>query len=507
MPAKRARQQPKTIATAEVAAAAPSALSNAFAALGRSPLGYVLASVAALIPCFWQPRIQAGDLSSHIYNSWLAQLIETQKLQGLAVVPQTTNVLFDLLLGGFFRALGPDLAQRFAVSIAVLVFVWGAFAFASVASGKRAWPVLPCIVMLAYGWVFHMGFFDFYLGLGLGFCGLAAAWDPTPKRLALAAPFFALAFFAHALAFAWGAAFLAYLVAAKWLGPSRRMQLILAGLAGLVAARIAVSAAWPTRWAADQLLLVTGADQVRLFDDKYFMLFVALLAVWALAFALWLRAGGTAALRDNVALPMFLLSAAGVFFLPGGIQIPGYRHALVYIAERMSLGAAVCLCAVLASAPWPAFSRWAMGAVAAVFFLFVFHDVRALNVFEAQIQQAVSSLPPGQRVVLGLDDESLTRINAVTHMIDRACIGRCFSYANYEPATWQFRVRALAPNPYVISGYQDSFLMQVGEYKVQPSDLPLYQVTIDNAGNLALASLNAGAPNGIKLCRVLPALL
>src|SRR6202043_988166 len=119
------------------------------------------------------------------------------------------------------------------------------FAFATAASGKRAWPVLPYIAMLAYGWGFHMGFFDFYLRLGLCFCGLAAAWNPTPKRLAIAAPFFALAFAAHALAFAWGAAFLAFLVAAKLLGPSRQMVLTLGALLGLVAARAVVSVAWP----------------------------------------------------------------------------------------------------------------------------------------------------------------------------------------------------------------------------------------------------------------------
>src|SRR5215469_1758376 len=96
---------------------------------------YALLAAIVLVPCYWQPRIQAGDLSSHIYNSWLAQLVETQKPQGLVVVNQITNVLFDLILSTFFRALGPDLAQRFAVSIAVLAFVWGAFAFASVASG------------------------------------------------------------------------------------------------------------------------------------------------------------------------------------------------------------------------------------------------------------------------------------------------------------------------------------------------------------------------------------
>jgi len=55
----------------------------------------VVLAISALLlaPCYWQPRIQAGDLSSHIYNSWLAQLIESGRAQGLVVAPQTTNVL------------------------------------------------------------------------------------------------------------------------------------------------------------------------------------------------------------------------------------------------------------------------------------------------------------------------------------------------------------------------------------------------------------------------------
>ncbi|MGA7236626.1 MAG: hypothetical protein WBY44_13150 [Bryobacteraceae bacterium] len=510
MPAKRPRPPSKTSAptvAAEAEPAPPSVLQQRFEALGRSPLGYVLASIVALLPCYWGTHIQAGDLSSHIYNSWLAQLVEAGKLSGLVVTSQATNVLFDLILTGLFRSVGPDLAQRFAVSVAVLIFVWGAFAFASAASGKRAWPVLPCIIMLAYGYVFHMGFFDFYLSLGLCFCGLAMAWNPTAKRLALAAPFFVLAFVAHALAFAWGAAFLAYLVAANYLGPQRRMQLTLAGLAGLIAARVAVSSAWPTRWAADQITLITGADQLRVFDDKYYVLFFALLAVWAMLLFHLIRNQAASPLHLRLPLQLCILSAAGVFLLPGAIQIPGYRHALVFIAERMSLGAAVCLCALLASAKFGRLQHWSMAAVTAVFFLFLFHDERAFNAFENRIGQVVATLPPGQRVLLGLDDDSLTRVNAITHMIDRECIGRCYSYANYEPSTWQFRIRAMAPNPYVASDYRDSYMMQSGQYVVKPSDLPLYQVTMDDGGNVQIISLPAGAPSGLKLCRVLPGLL
>ena len=43
---------------------------------------YAGLSVLLLSPCYWQPRLQAGDLSSHIYNAWLAQLIETAAPRG-----------------------------------------------------------------------------------------------------------------------------------------------------------------------------------------------------------------------------------------------------------------------------------------------------------------------------------------------------------------------------------------------------------------------------------------
>src|SRR5689334_13625763 len=63
----------------------------------------LLVSLLLLIPVFWQPRLQAGDLSSHIYNAWLVNLIEHGKTPGLIVVRQWTNVLFDWLLAGLFR--------------------------------------------------------------------------------------------------------------------------------------------------------------------------------------------------------------------------------------------------------------------------------------------------------------------------------------------------------------------------------------------------------------------
>jgi hypothetical protein len=141
----------------------------------RPRAAYGLASVLLLLPCYWQERLQAGDLSSHIYNAWLAQLIRNGAAPGLVLVPQSTNVLFDLVLSALFRLFGPEAAQRLAVSGVVLIFTWGAFGFASALAGRRVWNFLPVLAMMAYGWVFHMGFFNFYLSLGLCFWALALA--------------------------------------------------------------------------------------------------------------------------------------------------------------------------------------------------------------------------------------------------------------------------------------------------------------------------------------------
>src|SRR5574340_20332 len=108
-------------------------------------------SALALVPCWWQSRIKAGDLSSHAYNAWLAELIGRCEGEGVHIVFQPTNVLLDFLLGHMFRVFGPGAAQRIAVSAAVLVFVWGAFALFRAMARRSPWFLLPVLLMLAYG--------------------------------------------------------------------------------------------------------------------------------------------------------------------------------------------------------------------------------------------------------------------------------------------------------------------------------------------------------------------
>jgi hypothetical protein len=469
-------------------------------------LRYAGISLLCLVPCFWQPRLQAGDLSSHIYNAWLVSLIEQGRTQGLVVVRQWTNVLFDLMLSGLFRLFGAEAAQRIAVSVAVLVFVWGAFAFISKVSARPCWYLIPCIAMLAYGWVFHMGFFNFYLSLGLCYWAMAVAWDLQPRRMVASLPIFALAWLAHALPVVWSASLLVYLLAASRQSPARRAFLTTGFIVALLLFHVAITSRLVTRWSMVQLTFTSGLDQFWVFDTKYYLILMWLVALWGLLFVALIRRSGVFPVASGIPFQLCIVSAAAVFLLPGTVLIPGFAHALSSIAERMSLGVAICFLAMLGPVEPRRIEKYALCGVALAFFGFLYADERALNRFEDRMQDVVAQIPPGQRVVSTIADFDM-RINALTHMIDRICVGRCFSYANYEPSTAQFRIRAVERNGFVAATYRDSWDMQSGEYVVKPGDLPLYKVDLDKDGKFVVTSLEAGASCGSTRWKTLADLL
>jgi hypothetical protein len=471
----------------------------------RAPGGwarYALASAALLAPCFWQSRIQAGDLGSHIYNAWLAELIRHGRAPGLSIVPQKTNVLFDLLLSFLFRTVGSPAAQRIAVSLAVLVFAWGAFALVSLVA-RREWALLPLIAMLAYGWVFHMGFFNFYLSLGLCLWALVLGWNLAPWRLLAAVPILLVAFAAQSLPVGWACAVLGFL----WLArrrPAKRGQLILAAVGAILALRIALSFAMSTIWVPGQIRSVTGVDQVWVYDDKYLIGAAGMLLVCVLLVAESIRRSGARRLFGGELFQVLALTAAGVFLLPTWVSVPGYQHALVFIAERMSLVVGVFVVAVAATASPRPWHRWATGVLAAVFFFFLYFDERALNGFEDQTSAAVAQLPPMARVVNNVDAD--LRVNALSHIVDRVCVARCFSYANYEPSSAAFRIRVTGPNPIVAATDMDSSRMQIGQYTVQEHDLPLYRISAAADGSLVVDNMPAGTQIGVTQWQGLPGL-
>lgn len=464
------------------------------APFARHPAAYLAASILVLVPCYWQSRVQAGDLGSHIYNAWLVQLIARGQAPGLRVAGQSTNILFDWLLSALFEVCGAAAAQRIAVSVAVLVFFWGAFVFAAARAGRPPWGIAPALAMLSYGWIFHMGFFNFYLSLGLCFWAIALAWDAPPRGWLMAVPLVALAYVAHALPVVWTAGVLVYAWAWRRLRRRARLYLLGAGLAALVLIHAAIVLSFKNLWFTQQIWFITGADQLWVFGGKYQWAVYALLAVW-----IWMAVYRSRGSPDVGALPpVAILTAAAIFLIPYTIWLPQYQHQLAYVSQRLSLPLAVAICAILAGAPPGRWQITGIAAVALLFFGFLYTDERALNGFEDRLDHVVAELPPGQRVVLSIGLPG-SQVAALAHMIDRACIGRCWSYGNYEPSSAAFRVRIADGTSIVAATDADCELLESGAYAVKPGDPPLTQILTDGAGQLLVRQPPPGRPLGTSL--------
>lgn len=463
--------------------------SAASAILRRSPsfwhkaAAVLLASAALVIPCFWHSRIHAGDLGSHVYNVWLADQIRAGGLEGLVLVRVWTNFLFDELLSAMVHQAGYAAGQRMAVALVALIFFWGAFRFAAALSRAPVWPAAPLLAILTYGWAFHAGFFNYLLGTGLSLWAATLLLRPTAKRILGGLTLMSLGVAAHAFPVACVGAILAYVHISRRVTRRTGICLFAAACACIVLARFLIRSHFVTVWAPIQVFTATGMDQAWVFDQRYAVLALGLTLVMLY---MLLRSGGI----GDAAVQLWLLAGAGVALIPRRISLPSFNHDLTYISDRSSLIAAVLLVAVAAGVKLSRRESVALGAVAVVFFGMLYFDTKDFNRVEDGIEAALSGAPRGSRVVLGIRSEGL-RIDPLNHMIDRACIGRCYSYGNYEPSTKQFQVQAIAPNPFVADNYGDSWAIQFGEYRVRPREEPIFAVCAGKTG-MFVRELRAG---------------
>jgi hypothetical protein len=118
---------------------------------------------------------------------------------------------------------------------------------------------------------------------------------------------------------------------------------------------------------------------------------------------------------------------------------------------------------------------------------------------ERQAEKLVSTLPYGRRVSETIIARGDSRLWFINHMVDRACIEKCFTYDNYQPPAKQFRVRVRPGSPIVTYSSEDSFDMESGFYKVRREDLPMnqiYQCSEKDLSRLCIRELSAGEENG-----------
>ena len=276
-----------------------------------------------------------------------------------------------------------------------------------------------------------------------------------------------LALVAHPLGFAWLVAAAAYVLIAET-APRGRYQLLLfaAGGASLVALHRYLWGHYNVYRGAGPPYMYNGADQLLLFGPRYRVPEIALLAFAFIALAVdIIRRRREPTLWKSYAIPLqlYVLVELAVHLLPGGIHFPPPTAALALLTERLTSVSAVLACCLLGAMQPRKWHLAGFAAIAVVFFSFLYQDTATVDRMEQQVVRLVSELPPNQRVMATILPPSGSRV-LIQHIVDRACIGRCFSYGNYEPSTGLFRVRALPGNPYVLSDYGLAVDMENGEY-------------------------------------------
>ena len=476
-----------------------SALELSLAFVREHWLRFAAISITVLIPCFWHREIEADDLGSHLYNAWLVQLIHRARLPGVWLVHPWTNVLFDYMLSGLGGLFGLHVGEKVSVALAVLVFFWGAFAMVAAATRRSPWLIAPVIALVAFGWTFEMGFFNYYLSLGLAFFGLALFWRGRGwDRLALVA-IAPLALMANPLGLIWLAGACAYVWVAEAMEPWLHAFWFALAAAGLFAVPKILGAFYQLDPATKPFYFFNGADQVVLFGPRYAVVEWALIAFVGIAIAadvLMRRSERGTWAQYAIPVQFYALAILSVWLLPGGVQVSPSTTTASLLTERFSTISAVLACCLLGAMRPRKWHLAATTAIAALFFAFLWQDTGRINRMETQIVQLVSKLPPGQRVMGSILSDDTTRV-LKQHILDRACIGRCFSYGNYEPGSRDFRVRARTGNKYVLADFDQAAATEDGDYVVQPQDLPLYQVyeCSDDGQEFCIAPLHAGEKN------------
>ena len=461
-------------------------------------------SLAMIVPCLWHRRIEAGDLGSHVYNAWLAQLIEKGQAPGLYIVHQWNNVLFDWLLLHAANTLGFAAAEKIVVSLCVLIFFWGVFSFVAAASGQAPWSLAPAIAMLAYGYSFNMGFLNYCLSLGLASFTLALLWKGRGLQRLLGVLFVSFVLLAHPIGFLWFAGTALYI--ALWAKFQTWWKLAVPATAVVflfaIHSYLMRQTRFPVDWFHDPFYLMTGADQLTLYGQRYAVLgLVALAFGMACVFVDLISRRRDVTFWKSLQLPasLYFVALFAVAMLPENLRPSITGGWIGLVASRLTAICGIFGLFLLACVRPRKWHLAGFGACAIVFFAFLYQDTLRLNRMESNAEALVSGLPFGTRVIATIWAEPGSRVSFIGHIADRACIGHCFSYANYEPSSGQFRIRAKPGSPVVSASDDDTEDMQAGVYDVEDEVLPLkqiYQCDEKDLTKLCIRDLASGEKNG-----------
>jgi hypothetical protein len=378
------------------------------------------------------------------------------------------------------------------------------FALVGAMTGKAPLFLTPCIAMLAYGYSFEMGFMNYYLSIGLACFSLAIFLGAKRRGWIVGVVIAGLAYMAHPMGFLWLAGTWAYLWVRNRLTGGWRAAPLVAGLVAvyLIHWELVRRAKFEIDWDKPPFYLLNGVDQLAVYGERYVWLGWATLIFGIICFVASLFAARKD--WDTLKLLVLPLELYAIIFcatalLPENIRPTLYAAWIGLIVSRLTtISAILGLCILGALNP----KKWqfgGFGVLAIVFFVFLYEDTKVLNAVESNAETLVSALPYGTRVTPTIRAADDSRVQFIGHLVDRACVGRCFTYSNYEPSSGQFRVRVRKGSPLAMDSANDAEDMEGGTYEVQAQDLPLkqvYQCDVTDLTRLCAYDLSEGQTTG-----------
>jgi hypothetical protein len=484
------------------ARSAQSALSRGWEFLRDAPLRVALLSAALLLPCFWHGHIEAGDLGSHVYNAWVAQLIVKGQAPGLYLAQQWNNVLFDLLLQHTANVLRFAVAEKIVVALAVLVFFWGVFALIAAISSQPPWFLTPCLAILSYGYCFHMGFFNYYLSIGLACWSLAIFLGRLRGDKLTALIALPIIYLAHPVGFLFAVCGMGYLTLREVLPGYWKAAVPLIALAAVLALRwfLMTRVQYEVDWSKDGPFYVfNGSDQAVVYGDQYASLArvaIVFAVICILVDAIFRRRESRSSWKPfALPLELYFVAFLTTALLPENLRTAPENGWIGLLVSRLTVVSAIFGLAVLACMKPRKWHLAGFALLACAFFVFLHEDTGFINEMERNAEILLWPLPYGTRVVPALGSLPGSRIEFLGHLADRACIGHCFSVLNYEAPTKQFRVRARPGSRLALSSFPEYEEQVSDAYVFRAEDLPLtliYQCDQSDLRRLCLRELAAG---------------
>jgi hypothetical protein len=255
---------------------------------------------------------------------------------------------------------------------------------------------------------------------------------------------------------------------------------------------------WPER----PFYVFNGLDQFVLYSARYRFVAYALLAI----FVFWLASEYFQRRETPIfsgpfflSLELYLVAFCVISLLPQNLRDGPYSAWIGLLVSRLTVISAIfALCTLSTVRPIKP-AAVATLACSIFFFTLLFRDSATLNRLDAHAESLTASLPFGTLVIPTLASPPDSRIQFVHHIVDRACIGHCFTYSNYEPSSTQFHVRVSPGSPLIAYRAADAQEMEAGNYIVRASDPPfvdIYQCSPTDFTILCARTLTPGEKTG-----------